>query len=149
MKPAPELLQLPRYPYQIEISPRFGDMDVLRHLNNVAINRIYEDARYRFQVERLPSLFDRARAWRGFVASVTIEYLREAHYPDPLLIGAAVGQIGRSSYELLLAAFQRGECVGTCSTTLVMVDKQGKPTPIPPEWRPELEAQVLLAAASE
>lgn len=148
MKPAPELLDLSIYPYSVEMSPRFGDMDVLRHLNNVALNRMYEDARYRFQLERFAKFFDRSHDWRGFIASVTIDYLREAHYPDALRFGVGVGRIGRTSYELLLGAFQRDACVGICSTTLVMVGRDGKPVPVPDDWRPDLVVQQLSIRAN-
>ena len=37
MKPSAERLRLSTYPFTTEIEPRFGDMDSLHHLNNVAL----------------------------------------------------------------------------------------------------------------
>ncbi len=141
MKPATELQQLAHYPFTIDLLPRFGDMDVLRHLNNVALSALYEDARFRFQLERLQ--IGEERSARGFLASVNVSYLREAHYPDPLRFGAGVGRIGRTSYEIVMGGFQNHRCVGTCSATVVMVDKDARPVAMTPALRARLDSQQL------
>lgn len=135
-KPAPYRLEPANYPWSIAITTRFGDLDVNNHLNNVAIARLFEDARVRFQFEERRSLS--SPGVRGLIVSVGIEYLAEAHFPDPVTVCAGFGEPGRSSWPILLAAFQHGRCFATCDSVLVLRDGNG-PAPIEDEWRKYLE----------
>src|ERR1700761_4493612 len=110
-RPAAERLALATHPVRFDTAPRFGDLDPLRHLNNAALARIYEDGRVRF----LDSSGART-GWepgcRFVVAEVTIRYLAEGRYPDPLVLGTGVLSIGRSSFVIAQALFQNGRCIG-------------------------------------
>ncbi len=116
-KPDPVRLDPAIYPYTIEITTRFGDMDVNHHLNNVAYARYFEEARVTFNRNlflapdghRLPELKD----FRVMVAAVQIAYLREGHYGPPVQIGIGISRIGNNSFEMAAAAFQDGVCIAT------------------------------------
>ncbi|GGC58477.1 acyl-CoA thioesterase [Chelatococcus reniformis] len=105
------------YPYAIEVSTRFGDMDANRHLNNVAYARFFEEARVRFNAdllngsdgERLPEFAEH----RIVVAAVQIAYLHEGRYGPLVKIGIGVSRIGNRSFEMAAAAFQDGLCIAT------------------------------------
>ena len=145
-RPAPERLKLETYPWSRATEPRFGDMDALRHLNNVAIARLYEDGRVRFTDG---SGVRQALATRhGFlVAEVSINYLAEGHYPDPLTLGCGIGRVGTTSFAIAQGLFQRGRCIGVADTTLVHVLRGDGPTPLPDIVRAALFAHQLHTAA--
>lgn len=149
MKPNPCRLDPAIYPHQIEITTRFGDMDVARHLNNVAIARFYEDARVRFNWEVLGVANADARAnapFRPLIAHVAIAYLREGNFPDPVLAATGVRELGRTSFVIASALFQNGAALGTCDSVIVITDAKG-PVALPADVRARLEALQIPAAA--
>jgi hypothetical protein len=74
-KPDPALLDAARYPFDLEITTRFADLDPNDHINNVAIAAVLEDARVRFN-EAL-GFRTVIRSLRAMVASVSIDYLAQ------------------------------------------------------------------------
>ena len=142
-KPVPERLELASYFLTFETAPRFGDLDPLRHLNNAALVRIYEDARVRF----LDGSGVR-EAWephcRFVVAEMAIQYLAEGGYPDPLSVGSGVLRIGRSSFTLAQGLFQNGRCIGVGDTTMVYVDTVAEaPRALPEAARARLDTTAM------
>ena len=111
------------YPFATVTQTRFGDMDVLGHINNVSMADLFENGRVRFN--RSLELENRASDERWLIAAIQINYVREAHFPNDVEIASGIGRIGRSSWDIYSAAFQKGECVATCITTLVLTDKNG------------------------
>ena len=100
---------------------RFGDLDPLRHLNNVAVARLYEEARVRFLDES--GVRERLEPKHRFViAELTIQYLAEGFYPDPVVVGTGVLRVGGQSFTLAHALFQNGRCIGTSDGVLVHVN---------------------------
>jgi acyl-CoA thioester hydrolase len=142
MKGDPRRRDLAAYPWSATLETRFADMDVNRHLNNVAIARFFEETRIRFNWD----LIARARATalpmarpRYLVAHVAIDYLGEGSYPEPLTMTYAVGDIGRSSFRSLMGMFQKSACIALCDSVLVHRGEAG-PSPLPDELRLRLEA---------
>lgn len=143
MEPTPERLDLTAYSYVTEIAPRFGDMDALRHLNNVALAGIYEEGRVRFTTA-IGIHEAREQGCRPVIGELTIRYLVQAHYPAMLTAGIGVLRIGRSSYAFAQALFQDGRCVGLCDTTLVYTGAEdGRARPLPDAFRAVLAAHPL------
>jgi acyl-CoA thioester hydrolase len=138
MKKDPRRLDAANYPWSVEMQTRFADMDVNRHLNNVAITRFFEEGRIRFNQKLVTDGHMTARP-RYLVAHVAIDYLAEGAYPAPLTLGYAVGPIGTSSVRSLKALFQNGACIALCDSVLVHRGPNG-PSPLPPELRARLEA---------
>ncbi|MEN9357059.1 MAG: hypothetical protein RL695_1230 [Pseudomonadota bacterium] len=133
MRHEPRRLKADSYPFSMTIAPRFADMDILRHLNNLALAECHEEARVRF----LCTLFGedflfRQRPYRLLVAHAGYDYLHEAHYPLPLEARVAIARLGNTSFDLALALFQEGRCVCLCDVTGVAVNEAG-PTPLPAE----------------
>ena len=122
-------------------------MDALGHINNVAIARIYEEARVQFHMNRL----GRAAApgtenWGTVVVDVQMTFLKSVTYPSTLEAGVGVGQIGRSSFTLLMALFEDGECVGT-SDVVTVITQGGQAIPIPDDIRTALEKLEIPSGA--
>ena len=143
MKYDPIRLDAERYPFVLPVAPRFADMDILKHINNLSLAEYHEEARVRFLAELFGSnfLFGK-RNYRLLVAKAGYDYLREAYYPQPLEARVAVARIGNSSFDLALALFQDGACVCLCDVVAVHVTDDG-PAPLPAELKDKLQGQLL------
>lgn len=135
MRPEPFRRRLDSYPVHSRMQTRFGDLDLLGHINNVAIAQFYEEARIALNRKAFAGLA--APPPRILVANVDIAYLAEALYPGELEMGSAVEAIGRSSYVVANALFQSGRCVGAADTVLVATEG-GQPAPLPEPLRESL-----------
>lgn len=126
------------YPRHLTLHPRYGDMDVNAHLNNVAIARLFEETR----VQTLSAL--RGHPVGGgdpssmMIVHVGIDYLAEGSYPDPIDAGLAVTDIGRTSFRLGLALFQRGRAIALADCAMVNLHDR-RPGVIGPDLRAALE----------
>ena len=103
-----------RYPHTDTIQTRFADIDVLGHINNVAMAGLFEAGRARFL--RASGVFG-AREHRVMLVAVEINYLAEGSYPEDVEIATGVARIGNRSWTLLSAAFQNGRAIATCDAT--------------------------------
>ncbi|WP_109356641.1 thioesterase family protein [Sphingorhabdus sp. EL138] len=139
-KPEPWQLSKASYPFSNVTQTRFGDMDLLGHINNVAMAELFENGRVRFN--RSMGMENRTEGDRWLIAAVQINYLREAHFPEDAEICSGIGRIGNSSWDILSAAFQGNHCVATCTTTLVLTNPEGAKV-IDGEFRAVLEAQMV------
>ena len=144
-KPEGWRLNLAAYPIILESDTRFQDMDINGHLNNVAFASLFENARVQLHRKARPWA-DRPDNERTMVASVEINYLREGNFPAPVTIGSGVGRIGNSSWAIVQAMFQNGQCIGTCDSVIVCrTDNEAKP--LRAELVAELEEMMAKADA--
>lgn len=126
-KPLPHRLDPATYPVSMTAQTRFQDMDINGHLNNVAFAALFENARVQLNRNVRPWA-DRPANERTMVAAVEINYLREANYPDDIIVCSGIGRIGTSSWTIEQAMFQNGGCIATCDTVIVCrTDNQAKP----------------------
>ena len=149
MKPDPVRLNAAIYPHVIEITTRFGDMDVNGHLNNVAYARFFEEARVTINRKILTDeRGERLLAVAGFktlVAAISIAYLREGAYGPPVRIGIGVSKIGHASFSMGAAAFQLDHCLATHDATIACKSPDG--SGIPDDIRAVLKTHVLRLGA--
>lgn len=128
-KPDPALLEPSRYPYCCTIEPRFGDLDPNRHINNVAMASYLEDARVRFY--SAAGFETHLRGLSVMIVSLNIEYLGEAHYPQPLEIHCAIERVGRTSLTLVHVVRQGGRDVAFARCVMVAVNGRGETETVP------------------
>lgn len=133
-RPDPIRLSMDSYPHHDMIQVRFQDLDVLGHINNVAMAALFETGRVRFN-HAIGLMRQRRHRW--LVANVDINYLAEGRMED-IAMATGIGHVGTRSWSILAAAFQDGACVATCDTVVVMQTKEGEHG-LPPEFRAELE----------
>ena len=113
---------------RFDVSLRWGDMDIYRHVNNVEFFRLLEEARARFFLA--PDGAPEILAGGVVVASQRLDYLRPLPYrTDPVQVGLTLVSIGRSSFTLDCRVFEsRGdseECVyATGAVVMVAFDEQ-------------------------
>jgi acyl-CoA thioester hydrolase len=138
MKSDSRRLRLESYPWSQIMETRFADMDVNRHLNNVAFSRFFEETRIRFNWSLIEKNTPSERP-HYLVAHVAIDFLGEGRYPEPVTMGYAVGAIGRTSFRAQMAMFQNDTCIALCDSVLVHRGPDG-PSPLPRPLRNRLEA---------
>ena len=143
MKPNPRLQDPSIYRHSIEITTRFSDLDLQRHLNNVRLLEFYQEARVSFyaRLEREHG-FCRPQGSRAMVAHISLDYLAEVSYPGPVELRVGVANIGRTSQTLAIALFSEARCAGLASVVVVNNDAQG-PAPLTDEWRKLLQMYML------
>ena len=140
-RPAPWRLDRASYPKHEVKQTRFQDLDTMGHLNNVAFAALFEDARVRMnqQLGRVSRGKMAEGSFRAVVARNEINYLAEGSFPEDVEIALGIGRIGNRSFEMLAAAFQSGQCIATCDTTIVMTDPKGES--LPADFVTRLEGQ--------
>jgi acyl-CoA thioester hydrolase len=137
---SPELLDRSRYPFRREITTRFADVDPNQHINNVVLFAAFEDARVRFGESHGPR--DAMAAMRTMIVANHINKLREAHYPDPLVMYVGPLSIGRTSFALACLATQ-GDRVCAFARSVLVCTQDGRPTPVPQSFRDALAAVMI------
>lgn len=141
MRGDPQRLIAASYPTRLDLPTRYGDMDANRHLNNVAIAQLFEEARVQFNTGSA-RLFGGDRP-RFMVAHVGIDYLAEGQYPEPVALHLGIAHIGTSSFRMAMAAFQQDRCFALCDSVLVVRGPDGSAAPLPAVLRERLEAHRL------
>lgn len=131
MRPEPFELNPANYPYQIELQTRFGDLDVLNHINNVQITQLFEEGRFRFALGSLNQTSLEHKDQNPMVTvSVLTSYLGEVQYPAPVTILAGMYHFGRTSYTISCLMQQDGRRVAHSRAVLVCSDR-GRPQALP------------------
>ena len=124
--------------YVMEITPRFGDIDGLRHVNNTVIPGWFEQARN--QVYRIFNPAFEFETWNLILARYEIDFVRPLFINRDVQVRTWVSKIGRSSFEVSQEAVQADALCTRGKTVLVHFDfRENKSREIPPHIREELE----------
>lgn len=147
MKPSPDRLDLASYPHSVEIPARFSDVDMFRHLNNVAIGQFYEEVRFALigaAREKIP----RERNCQLLVVNVDTAFLRQAKYPGLVTVGTGLVQRGKRAFTFGQALFQEGACFSAADTAIVYTEN-GKTADLPAEFDAMFETMKLPSFIDE
>jgi acyl-CoA thioester hydrolase len=83
---------------------RFGDLDAMRHLNNVVFLRYFETARIAFLRELIPEHSPaNPEAGRGFgliFAECHIRYRSPVQFDEEVAIECSIGEVRRSAFQV-------------------------------------------------
>lgn len=134
-------LELPQsaeaYRYAVDELVRFGDLDLLGHVNNKSYLGYAESARAPF-LQAL-GLWVTDSPQLGVIVHTAVDFLRELHYPNRLRVGIGTWRIGRSSYALGHGIFCEGQCMALVLTQLVRIERESRrPVALDPEQRQRL-----------
>lgn len=140
-RPDAALLDPARYPFAHAITTRFADIDPNRHLNNVALAAMMEDARVRFNMAQGGAIKIGER--RAMVVSVAMEYLAQGHFPDPVTVHCAVESVGRTSWSVVQLLVQNETAVAFARSALVAIAND-RPALIAEDYRMLLLGQWSL-----
>ena len=139
-RPEPALLDPARYPFTHAATTRFADVDPNQHLNNVALAAMMEDARVRFNLAIGSAIKIGER--RAMVASITMDYLAQGYFPDPVAVHCAIEGIGRTSWTIIQLLAQGGKPVAFARSVLVAI-ADDRPTPVADDYRLQLGEWML------
>ncbi len=120
----------------VELSVRLDELDYLGIVHTSNYLKYMEHARVKllekYDVDLLAWL---NKGIRSIVVNDTINYRQPAHYGELLEITCMVEKFGRSSTTLTYKIVEKksGKEVLNGSTTMVCINNEGKPTPIPEE----------------
>ena len=124
------------FPVITVVDTRFADVDLLRHVNNVAAVELLQEGRA--HLNRASGLKMIGGALRTMVVGLIVEYGAEVRYPGAVEIRTGVLAVGRSSLTLGQVALQDDRPALYAQATLVMTDAQG-PTALPTHVRSAYE----------
>ena len=147
LKDDPARLLVDSYPLRFGTRILYSDMDAFRHLNNGATGRYLEEGRadLNIRVFGVECMIDPPGGLQLLFATVTIDYVRQAHYPGEVEVCTGVARVGGSSYVLAQAAFQKGECFALAEAVMVKAI-EGKPTRLSDAERAAIEGLQLRKA---
>lgn len=117
---------------------RFGDLDAVGHLNNVALLRFIESGRVDFMVDVKVGRHDEL----SFVlASLHCDFRAQGFYRDQLVCGTRMANIGRTSMTMEQRVWRADETVvAEARSVMVALGPDRKsPAPVPRAWRDLLE----------
>lgn len=120
------------------ITPRFGDVDGQRHINNCVPSMWFETAREPFFRLFHPDL-DLAESWNLVMAKYSVEFISEMRLGADVEIRTFIKKIGRSSITVYQEAWQCGVLGAKGEAIIVYYDLAGgKSMVIPDALREEL-----------
>jgi acyl-CoA thioester hydrolase len=126
----------PTYPLHYTQRVLFSDVDALRHLNNGAIARYFEEGRAQANLMIFPAsseLTPRTPEMNVLVRLV-VEFLKEGRYPGEVEICSGISSIATSSIVHAHGAFQDGACLAVAEAIMVKsVDE--RPVPLSDQER--------------
>ena len=125
------------------VTPRFGDIDGLRHINNCMLPVWFELARepiFRFFHPR----YDLNEEWRLIMARISVDFVNQMRLGADIEIRTAIKKLGRSSFVVHQEAWQNGMLGAKGEAVVVHYDfRGGKSLPIPDAIRSEMEKHML------
>ena len=138
----PKDARLDDFPYRATMPTRWGDNDMLGHVNNVVYQRFYEGMVVRFLMEEA-GLDWAADPHIPLLVEALCRFHRPLSFPETVQGGLRVTVLGTSSVTYALALFGDGDAApaSTGHWVHVFVDRVSeKPAPIPAAIRAVYEA---------
>lgn len=118
------------------------ELDGFAHLNHAVFLNYFEQARFDlFEAGGFPPPEIQARGWGVYVASLEVEFLKEARFGDELVVKTRVAEVGRSSmvFEQVAAPADQPDVVSArARVRAVWIGEDRRPGRIPAEVRAAL-----------
>ena len=130
------------YRYWLPIATRWGDNDMLGHVNNVQFLRYFETARLDYLRQVLGFSPGAATGDSVILADIRVTFLGQVHHPCALEVGTRISRLGNSSFDFEAAIFAPGDDAAwsTASATCVWFNfRDNHSTPIPPDARQTIQ----------
>lgn len=130
--------------FKTVVTPRFGDIDGLRHVNNTVLAIWFEEARNPVFRMFTPDLDLSYENWKLIMVRTEFDFVGEMYYGEDIEIRTFVEKIGNSSFTLGHEAWQRGKLNVRGKAVVVhfnFIEKQSMP--IPESIRSQLEEHLL------
>ena len=136
---------------EIDLVVYSDECDAFGHLNQASFLSLFERARWEMLL-RGPGMdvFTRAGAWPALRKTV-IDYRAAAFPGDVLRFQQALTHHGRTSFTMRQTARRvRDESlIASAEFVFVCIDREGRPTPVPPEFSEHMNARRGMAGESQ
>lgn len=120
---------------------RWGELDALRHLNNVAYFRYFEEARIHWFATLGIDYGDDGEG--PILANIETRFVKPALYPEDVAIELRIGKVGNSSFVLehtMRSESDPSVVYSTGEAVLVWIDiASGRSKPLPDQVRAILQ----------
>ncbi|AKB12696.1 MAG: acyl-CoA thioesterase [Methanosarcina thermophila] len=131
------------------VSPRFGDIDGLGHVNNTVLPVWFEIGRNPIFRLFSPDLDLSPDVWHLILVRTEFDFLRQMYFRSDVEIRTYITKIGNSSFTVGHEAWQEGELKVRGQAVLVYYDfKLQKAIPLPDSIREILKEHMLPAMDS-
>lgn len=126
------------------VTPRFGDADGLRHINNIALVEWFEVGRNPIFRMFTPDLDLSYEKWKLILVRTELDYLGQMYYGKDVEIRNYITHIGNSSFTIGHEAWQDGELKAKGKAVLVHFDfLNQKSVPIPDHIKAQLNEHLI------
>ncbi len=144
---------MPEPPFIHRERVRFGDLDAMRHLNNVVFLRYFESARIAYLRDLAPG-HDPAspeRGGLGFIfAECHIVYRSPVHFDEEVAVHCSLGEVRRSAFRIDFEMRVEERLAAQGHGWLVGFDYEAqRPMPLPDPLRERLVAAGGTQAAAQ
>jgi acyl-CoA thioester hydrolase len=130
--------------FTTKISPRFGDIDGLRHVNNTVLAGWFELGRNPILRMFEPNLNLSYDTWTLILAHTDFDFVGEMFFQYDVEIRTYVKHIGNKSFTTYHAAWQEGRLCVQGSAVLINYDFNKKnTTEIPADIKEKLKEQMF------
>jgi acyl-CoA thioester hydrolase len=130
--------------YCLNVTPRFGDVDLLGHVNNTVYSAWFELARNPLLKIFDPEIKMDKRTFPLIMAHMDYDFLSPLFFQYEITIKSWVSRIGNKSFNFYHEAWQRNILCAKGNAVIVHYDyNTQKPTPIPGEKKKLLEEHLL------
>lgn len=124
--------------YKYNITPKFGDIDGLGHVNNTVIPGWFEEARNEIYRYFNPDLS--LKTWNLILARFEVDFISQMFYNGNVEIHTYISHIGNSSFRIYQEAWQGETLCSRGKTVLVHFNfKHQKSETIPDMVRSKLK----------
>ena len=119
MDDAPTLAQFPSRTFD---KLRYADTDRQGHVNNSVFSTALETGRVELLYAPDAGIVETNKSF--VIARLELDFRGELTWPGEVAIGTRVEAVGRTSFTLVQALFQRERCVAVARTVIVQVDDE-------------------------
>jgi len=130
--------------FKISITPKFGDIDGLKHVTNTIVASWFETGRNDLFQYFTPDFDLSYEKWKLIMARTTYDFLGQMYYGRDVEIRTFIVKIGNSSFTVGHEAWQDGEIKVKGEAVCVHFDFiEQKSKPIPDDIRKNLEKHLV------
>ncbi len=128
-----------------KVTPRFGDADGLRHINNTALVEWFEVGRNPIFRMFTPDLDLSYEKWKLILVRTEFDYIGQMYYGIDVEIRSYITHIGNSSFTIGHEAWQNDKLKVKGKAVLVHFDfLNQKSIPIPDSIRAQLQEHLII-----
>jgi acyl-CoA thioester hydrolase len=130
--------------FKIDVIPRFGDIDGLKHVNNTVLAVWFEKGRNPIFRMFTPNLDLSYEEWKLILVRTEFDFIGQMYYGKDVEIRTFISRIGNSSFTIGHEAWQDDELKARGSAVLVHYDFINQvPLPITEDIRKNLEEHLI------